>query len=528
MLDPLQSLSPATAAALARARAAASAGILGPGSLSRSDRERLTRAGWLMPVMRGWQRLVDPALETTASTGPALILRRFLAAYLPARLGGNWCLSPLSSLEFLLEPDILPAKVVVIAAGGATTVQALPGLTTLTVYPGPDRLPDPGSGHLEIRRGLRLLTCEAALAHLRSRALRQRSALVRSAIAAVEDWNDVVAALPLARRSAAAAHLTQAVGKLGTPAARTAFNRALALAGIPEPGGARRQSGIPAPHLLSAPAHSGDLPAVWARWQEGLAAHFPTDPFARPALVPHLGRIADALADDTWHSLRLSGLHLTRDMVLACRGPGRQQMPGDLWPPADPAAAIAQGAPEARLPGEIDPVVLVSIQGHLAALERVKETILHLLQGAPLAGILPGEVAKWYAALLRPSTQAGLLPIGQLRRTRRPHDPIFPIAHRPCDPADIGPALDALYSLIPAEPSPGHRAVLAHLGILYVQPWSLGNGRMARLLMNALLAAGGQSWLTLPGERRRAYLAAVERALVRGNAAPLARLLLRA
>ena len=49
-----------------------------------------------------------------------------------------------------------------------------------------------------------------------------------------------------------------------------------------------------------------------------------------------------------------------------------------------------------------------------------------------------------------------------------------------------------------------------------------GNGRMARLLMNAMLASGGYPWTVVRVEDRDAYLAALDRASIDMDIGPFA------
>jgi Fic family protein len=49
-----------------------------------------------------------------------------------------------------------------------------------------------------------------------------------------------------------------------------------------------------------------------------------------------------------------------------------------------------------------------------------------------------------------------------------------------------------------------------------------GNGRMARFLMNVMLAAGGYPWTVIPLEKRDDYLDALESASVEQDIAPFA------
>jgi Fic family protein len=56
----------------------------------------------------------------------------------------------------------------------------------------------------------------------------------------------------------------------------------------------------------------------------------------------------------------------------------------------------------------------------------------------------------------------------------------------------------------------------------YIHPYPDGNGRIARFLMNSMLASGGYPWTVIRVEDRDAYLAALKSASVGGDIAPFA------
>ena len=64
--------------------------------------------------------------------------------------------------------------------------------------------------------------------------------------------------------------------------------------------------------------------------------------------------------------------------------------------------------------------------------------------------------------------------------------------------------------------------MLGHWLLGYVHPYPDGNGRMARFLMNVMLASGGYAWTTIRVEDRRAYMAALEAASVGRDIVPFA------
>jgi Fic family protein len=86
-------------------------------------------------------------------------------------------------------------------------------------------------------------------------------------------------------------------------------------------------------------------------------------------------------------------------------------------------------------------------------------------------------------------------------------------------------AMPALFDLLENEPEPGVRAVLGHWLFGFVHPYPDGNGRLARFLMNAMLASGGYPWTVVRIEDRDTYLAALDRASIDMDIGPFAEFL---
>src|SRR5580693_2284376 len=83
-------------------------------------------------------------------------------------------------------------------------------------------------------------------------------------------------------------------------------------------------------------------------------------------------------------------------------------------------------------------------------------------------------------------------------------------------------AMPALFDHLERESEPSVRAVLGHWLFGYIHPYPDGNGRMARFLMNAMLASGGYPWTVIRVEDRKPYLAALDSASVDLDIAPFA------
>ena len=117
---------------------------------------------------------------------------------------------------------------------------------------------------------------------------------------------------------------------------------------------------------------------------------------------------------------------------------------------------------------------------------------------------------------------AGLLPAGALAGYR--NDAVYLRTSRYVPPRweAVRDAMPALFDLLQAETEPGVRAVLGHWLFGYVHPYPDGNGRMARFVMNAMLASGGYPWTVIRVEDRDAYLAALDRASIDMDIVPFA------
>jgi Fic family protein len=85
--------------------------------------------------------------------------------------------------------------------------------------------------------------------------------------------------------------------------------------------------------------------------------------------------------------------------------------------------------------------------------------------------------------------------------------------------------MPALFELLKQETDSSVRAVLEHWLFGYIHPYLDGNGRMARFVMNAMLASGGYPWTVVRVEDRDAYLAARDRASIDADIAAFAALI---
>ncbi len=80
--------------------------------------------------------------------------------------------------------------------------------------------------------------------------------------------------------------------------------------------------------------------------------------------------------------------------------------------------------------------------------------------------------------------------------------------------------MNTLFELLETETHSGVKAILGHFIFTFIHPYTDGNGRTARFLMNLMLAEGGYSWVIIPVEQREEYMKALETASVDGDIVP--------
>src|SRR5205085_354149 len=87
-------------------------------------------------------------------------------------------------------------------------------------------------------------------------------------------------------------------------------------------------------------------------------------------------------------------------------------------------------------------------------------------------------------------------------------------------PAQIAPLMGDFAAWLAAAPPDPESAFEAHARLVAIHPFSDGNGRTARLLMNLLLMRAGYPPVVIGPEHRAAYIDALQALQLRGDPGP--------
>jgi hypothetical protein len=253
---------------------------------------------------------------------------------------------------------------------------------------------------------------------------------------------------------------------------------------------ARQQ--VLAPVTSAAPI-VGRVLALWESMRGRVLREFPNAPGLPRNQERYLRFVDDIYRSDAYHSLSIEGYSVSAALVDRVRA-------GDWDPDHHDADRQSRDALAAR--------------GYWQAFQAVKGNVAAIIGGANPGTLVRDSHRVWYRELFQPCVTAGLIPPAALAGYR--NDAVYLRTSRCVPPRweAVRDAMPAFLDLLERETEPAVRAVLGHWLFGYIHPFPDGNGRMARFLMNAMLASGGYSWTVIRVEDRAPYLAALDRASI--------------
>ena len=472
--------------------------------LTRTHRERLLRSGFLHEVMKGWYIPARPDGDGEESTAWYSSFWDFCAAYLNERFGTEWSLSPEQSLSLHAGNRAVPHQLVVRSPKARNRATPLPHETSLLDV----RAALPAEGHREEKEGLRLFSLPAALIACSPRYFTQKATDARAALAMVRDASDVLALLLAGGHSALAGRLAGAFRNIGRARIADDIVKTMRAAGYDvrenDPFSDRPTLALP---VREQSPHVNRVRLMWQQMRKTVMEMFPTAPGAVGDINAYMKAVEDGYVTDAYHSLSIEGYRVSPALIERVR-------PGAWNPDDDDNDREHRNALAAR--------------GYWQAYQAVRESVRKVLGGQSPGVVVDADHGDWYRELFTPSVTAGVISAADLAGYRSDQVYIQRSQHVPPRHEAVRDLMPAFFDLLREEEEPPVRVVLGHFVFVYIHPYMDGNGRMARFLMNVMLAAGGYPWTVLPVDERSEYMAALEAASVEQNleqfAAFLARL----
>lgn len=489
-LERLKSLQDKDGAAAIRSR-----------DLSRLDRERLLKNGFLKEVMKGWYVPARPDEQQGESTAWYASFWRFSASYLEERFSAEWCLSPEQSLSLHAGNWTVPEQLVVRSPKSRNNVTALPHKTSLLEV----RSKLPETEETEIKDGLRLFSLEAALISCSPGFYTQNPTDARAALSMVKDSSALLAKLLDGGHSSIAGRLAGAFRNIGRVRIADEIVKTMQAADykIIENDPFEAAS----PYILAARETSPYVNRIKLLWQTMRAPvmdHFPEAPGLPRAVKRYMKHVDDVYVTDAYHSLSIEGYRVTPELIERVRE-------GSWNPDNNEQDREHKNALAAR--------------GYWQAFQAVHQSVERILGKENPGHVADEDHGAWYRELFAPSVTAGILRPSDLAGYRSGPVYIRRSMHVPMSHEAVRDVMPVFFELLAEEENAAARVVLGHFIFVYIHPYFDGNGRIGRFLMNSMLAAGGYSWTVIPVEKRTPYMEALEKASVGQDIVPFTKFL---
>lgn len=466
--------------------------------MSRTHRERLLKAGFLKEVMKGWYIPSRPDENAGESTAWYTSFWGFCAQYLSDRFGTDWSLSPEQSLIIHAGNTTVPAQLLVRAVKGGNSKTDLPHNTSLFET----RATIASDEALEIVDNLRLFSVEDALILVPEVFFQNHPTEARTVLAMMPDASRLLGKLLDGGHTRAAGRLAGAFRSIGSEKVADEILAAMKAAShdVREINPFEQSILVPNAGRITSP-HVHRIRLKWESMRDDVIDLFPKAQPITNDIDAYLKQIDEIYVTDAYHSLSIEGYRVSPELIDKVRS-------GTWTPETDEQDRALKDALAAR--------------GYWEAFQRVKESIRAVLEGADAGEVVERDLSDWYRNLFAPSVTAGILKASQLAGYRSSPVYIRQSQHVPMSPEAVRDCMPVFFDLLKSEDDPTVRIVLGHFIFVFIHPFLDGNGRIARFLMNVMMAAAGQPWTVIKLEQRAAYMAALETASVREDIRPFA------
>ncbi len=234
--------------------------------------------------------------------------------------------------------------------------------------------------------------------------------------------------------------------------------------------------------------YAARLQALWSRYRVPVMELFPEVPGLPQNVESYLSAVEESYRDDAYNSLSIEGYEVTPELIDRIRK--------GLWSPGQESQDIQQKD-------------ALAAKGYRLAFESVRSSLSRILHGENAGLVVRDDLARWYQALFSPSVQAGVLQDYHLAGYRSNQVYIRNSRHIPFPQTALLDSMEMFFELLEKEEHPASRAILGHFFFVYIHPYSDGNGRIGRFLMNVMIASGSYPWTIIPVARRSEYMHAL-------------------
>jgi hypothetical protein len=466
--------------------------------LGETHRVRLLKNGFIKEVVKGWYIATPSDEQPGDSTSWYASYWHFCAQYLADRYGDAYYISPEQSLQIHSGSWTVPQQLVVRTEKGTNHGTPLPYGTSLWNW----QLPLPKLATTVLIDGIRVMALPSALVYCTPTIFKSNATDVRTCLAMLGDSSEVLQLLLDGGHATIAGRLAGAFKNIGNNKIANDIVKTMQAAGYDVRETDPFETVIP--NVLSAKETSpyvNRIKLMWHQMRDTVIQHFPAAPGLPANHEAYMQQVEEIYVTDAYHSLSIERYKVSPQLI--------ENVRNGTWDSKNNSA-------------DKEHKNAMAARGYWQATQQVRESIKKILAGQNAGVVADTDHSDWYRELFAPSVVAGIIKASDLAGYRNSQVYISNSMHVPINNKAVRDAMPALFELLQHEPEASVRAVLGHFIFVFIHPYMDGNGRMARFLMNVMLASGGYPWTVIPVEERITYMDALENASVKANIAPFA------
>lgn len=464
-------------------------------------RERLLKAGFLRVVFKGWYIIANVDEPEGDSTSWYASYWHFCSRYLADRFGESYWISADQSLQIHTGNHAIPTQLILRSPNGTNSITPLPYNTSL--FSMISSLPT--TAEIVRFENIRMFSLTSSLIHCSPEMFKQNPTDVRTALSMIKDSSEILRPLLDGGHSTIAGRLAGAFRNIGQGKIADEILKTMQKAGYDvRENDPFDKANTVILNMRERSPYANRIKLMWNEMREVVIKHFPKAPGLPKDHAKYMKQVEEVYITDAYHSLSIERYKVTPELIERVRiGKWDSKKNVDDKKQRDAMAA----------------------RGYWQATQKVRASIKKILKGVNAGKVVNEQHGDWYQELFAPSVTAGILKASDLAGYRNSQVYIGQSKHVPLNKDAVRDAMPVFFELLKNEKEASVRVVLGHFIFVFIHPYMDGNGRMARFLMNVMLASGGYSWTIIPVEDRKKYMEALEKASTEKNITDFAKYL---
>ena len=466
--------------------------IIKADDLSRTHKERLIENGFIQEVIKGWYISCPSDEKQGETTSWYISYWIFIASYIDTRFAKEWCLSPEQSLSLQSGNFMVPPQLLIRSPKASNNrVNLLHGSSVFD-----SKVEIPHQKERKLIEGVQVYSLEAGLVAVGADFYTRHPTDARNCLAMVKDSADVLAKLLDGGKSVVAVRLSGAFRNIGNDKIANSILATMKSAGydVRETDPFLEKMELELSSREVSP-YVNRINIMWKQMRDVVIKHFPDFPKEVLCVNDYLKQVQENYGSDAYHSLSIEGYRVSPELI--------EKVANGDW---DPNQSVDDRQQKDAM----------AARGYFQAFQVVKDSIKSILEDENPGEVVDNDHGSWYRELFAPSVAVGLAKASDLAGYRNGPVYIKGAMHTPPRHEAVRDTMPVFFDLLKEEPEVSVRVVLGHFIFVYIHPFFDGNGRMARFLMNVMLASGNYPWTVIKLDKREQYMFALEKASV-GN-----------